>query len=111
MQDLLTTAFNFVAIASIAYVLLALTGFIMSRRRAVLPGQLELPLFEPETAPVNLDDSFDDLLNIGGDRASITLRDCTIRQLKALASLYQVPRFNKLRKDELNPVVMSAIAA
>lgn len=109
IQTALTATFNAVAILAIAYVLLAFSTFIMSRRCKVSPGQLEL--FDIETKPVGLDMSFDDLLTIGGDRPSLTLQDCTIRQLKAMASLYQVPRFNKLRKESLAPVVLEAIAS
>ena len=110
IQTALTYLFNAAAILAIAYLFVSFTGFIMSKhRRRVSPGQLSL--FDIETAPVDHAEPFDDLLTIEGDSTSITLRDCTIRQLKALASLYQVPKFNTLRKADLNPIVMSAIAA
>ncbi|MEB3360145.1 MAG: Rho termination factor N-terminal domain-containing protein [Synechococcales bacterium] len=59
-----------------------------------------------EASPIDLDD----LLAIPPTPAPVRLEWASIRQLKALASLYQVPRFNRLRKPELVEVLQEAIA-
>ncbi len=124
MQHVLTLAFNTVAIIGFSYTIFAFYEFT-GRRPLPLSAPVEpctdTDDLEPDTSEVvsePTDDQVDgddfedleDLLGIG-TVPSVTLRDCTIRQLKALGSLYGVHRFSKLRKDELTPAVWGAISA